>query len=487
MRKYYFLSFILVIVSLNSDAQLRNSIWQMGYNGGGAAYQFNFQSGALSIQTVSRPMNFGRTNSGISSEQGDLLFYTNGVYVANAMHDTMLNGSGLNPGSGLIPPITGGLRVPQGTLIVPDVGNQNQYYIFHLVTNVYNNLIADALFYTKVDMSLDGGLGAVTQKNVVLRVDSFDPGELVATKHANGRDWWVISHQHLTNLYIKYLVEPTGISGPYYQNIGVNKYLAGQAVFSEDGLTYASYDNTNGLEVFAFDRCTGVFSKYRHINMLDGLVGAGVSFSPNSRYIYVSSNLYIYQFDLLAANFSNYDTVAVWDGFFSLTSPYATNFFNQVLGPDGRIYINSFNSVHHIHVIAQPDLPGLSCNVQQHSVFLPGYNQTVPNFPNYYLGRQVGSICDTVAPVGIVESQSLADLEVYPNPASQEFTFDLEWGESVKVSIFDVVGKDVSSQVSVTPSLSSVLVKNNKLPNGIYYVEVKSAQRTLVGKVILQQ
>jgi hypothetical protein len=40
-------------------------------------------------------------------------------------------------------------------------------------------------------MRLNGGLGAVTQKNVQLQ--SFQQVDCInAVKHGNGRDWWVI-------------------------------------------------------------------------------------------------------------------------------------------------------------------------------------------------------------------------------------------------------------------------------------------------------
>ena len=33
-------------------------------------------------------------SSSISDSNGNLLFYTNGIYIANANHDTMMNGNG---------------------------------------------------------------------------------------------------------------------------------------------------------------------------------------------------------------------------------------------------------------------------------------------------------------------------------------------------------------------------------------------------------
>src|SRR5690606_12562654 len=51
-----------------------------------------------------------------------------------------------------------------------------------------------------------------------------------------------------------------------------------------------------------FDRCTGTLydTKMKVVNHSFGM-GMGVSFSPNSRYLYMCNRQYIYQYDLQAA------------------------------------------------------------------------------------------------------------------------------------------------------------------------------------------
>lgn len=476
---------LLMFLSVNAFSQHRNAIWQMGSIGGGTPFQFDFSSGSLVIQPFYRIMNINRTNSSICSETGDLLFYTNGIFVANALHDTMFNGSGLNPGSGTTSYNYIGSTLPQAAIILPDIADTNQYYIFHLVSNQYNNLIADNLFYTKVDMSLHGGLGAVTQKNVILTTDAFAPGELVATKHANGRDWWLISHLHLSGKFLKYLIDLNGVHGPFVQTIGVSKIYSGQAAFSQDGSLFASYDNTNGLEVFAFNRCNGELSKYRHVDILDGLFGAGVSISPNSRYIYVSSNLYLYQFDILSANFSDYDTVAVYDGFYSFVPPKATTFYHQALASDGKVYINSFGDVHHLSIINNPDLPGLNCNVQQHSILMPGSSRSMPSFPNYYLGPLIGSPCDGSTPVNSIDQDESLTINVYPNPSDKRF--NIEWSghdDLIDVLIFDISGRKIECSWTSDLPDNSISVKVESINSGVFFVKARTASQTYSGKVV---
>ncbi len=47
-------------------------------------------------------------------------------------------------------------------------------------------------------------------------------GGLSVTKHANGRDWWVIVKKHYKNKFYKFLLTPLGIQSMGYQLIGLD-------------------------------------------------------------------------------------------------------------------------------------------------------------------------------------------------------------------------------------------------------------------------
>lgn len=57
-----------------------------------------FDSVSYQFQTEYRKMSFDGTQGNICDAQGNFLMSSNGVWIANATNDTMLNGSGLNPG-----------------------------------------------------------------------------------------------------------------------------------------------------------------------------------------------------------------------------------------------------------------------------------------------------------------------------------------------------------------------------------------------------
>jgi hypothetical protein len=149
----------------------------------------------------------------------------------------------------------------------------------------------------------------------------------------------------------------------------------------------------------------------------------GVAFSPSSRFLYVSRWDSIFQYDLHAPDLvASEEVVAVYDGFLGdFNRP--TRFFNLLLAPDNRIYCSVSNAnSRYMHVIENPDVAGVACSVQQHSIVLPVFNMfLVPNLPYYRLYDADGSPCDTLGingpPLSTRPLVHSPDLRLYPNPA----------------------------------------------------------------------
>jgi hypothetical protein len=160
----------------------------------------------------------------------------------------MPNGDTLNPGNVFngYCDIDGpaGYPVYMGILSLPIPAHKDRYLLFHL-NSIYLQDVGSIpfnLFCTEVDMRLDGGKGAVVKKNVPLISDTLALGFMTATRHANGRDWWIIVPEHQSNLYYLLRLTPDGISEIKKQKIGyVTEWRnwTGQAVFSPDGSKYA--------------------------------------------------------------------------------------------------------------------------------------------------------------------------------------------------------------------------------------------------------
>ncbi len=475
----------LILFSLKNFSQGINNLWLSGYQTvafpwGGSILDFN--GGSINMTYETRPIFFTGTNGVIADHNGNLLFCSNGVYIANATYDTMANGSGLNPSYYTTYRDSLGLAIPQGNIIIPTPGDTNKYYLFHETSEDYGNTDCSLnLFYSVIDMSMGGGLGFVIQKNQVLFSDSLLCGRLTACKHSNGRDWWLISHKFNSDIYYKFLITPFGILGPFSQNIGAFRDITfGQLAFSPNGKKFAYYEPTGDLDIMDFDRCTGTFSNVVHVDFNDSAFGGGVSFSPNSNVLYVSSLNYIYQFDLTSANIiGSQITVAVYDGFYSIWPPSTTTFNLAQLAPDGKIYIVSGNSVVDIHVINFPDSLGSTCDICQHCIHLPSLNKgTLPNHPNYFLGAETGSVCDSLTYI-LKNENSVLNFKIYPNPAIIEnitFTY-APLPETSEITIFNIDGKNVAE--FHLPQWSSVQhVKLPKLSSGIYLARFASKMIT---------
>ena len=74
-----------------------------------------------------------------------------------------------------------------------------------------------------------------------------------------------------------------------------------------------------------------------------------------------------------------------------------------------------------LHVIHQPDLPGVACDLRQHDFKTPTYIlQHFSNFPNFRLFDEPGSPCDTLGVDGYVAVDEIEngqdEVYVFPNP-----------------------------------------------------------------------
>jgi len=407
----YILGGLFLTLTFTITAQKHDYIWLTGYSSipdnmeyGGSVIDFNTEPPDLYYEF--RDMNLQRTNASICDTSGNLLFYTNGIFIANAIHEQMENGGGLNPGEFTNEFADNGLPTVQGALFLPYPESDSLYILLHLARDwsgiVSPNTYVRRFYYSLIDHQLDNHRGGVIDKNHLLIADTLNLGKLCAVKHANGRDWWSIIQEYYTNQFYRILINPEGVHLQESQLLEDSIYSgAGQVVFSPDGTKFVQYIIKNAplghlIYIYDFDRCTGQLSNPVFINFVDSeMIAAGAAISPNSRYLYISALRYIYQYDLWADDIAaTKDTVAIYDGFMS---PFATAFYLAQLAPDGKIYINAPNGVDVMHVINNPDLPGDSCDVCQHCVQLPTYNAfSMPNFPNYRLGALDGSPCDTL-------------------------------------------------------------------------------------------
>ena len=436
MKWYKLIISIIVILwaVTNCYCQKNDYIWLQGYDsfGGfdstqGLNYgnpKFDFNYSPIKITRDSLAINFLWTNTSYCDSDGNLLFYTNGTYIANSNDDTIENSDSLNWGFWLEynDPQHGseGYSIKEGVYALQNLTNSSQYYIIHSLVDSGGDC-GGGVLCTLLDMSLNNGKGKVIYKNQFLINDKIG-GSFAVTRHANGKYWWIIVQKKNTNCYYRILLDESGphvlpdsvCAGAIYSTSDF-----GPMNFSQDGSRLLTLGYQAGLNVFDFDRCTGNISNPLTISypfLVDSnWAGGGVSTSPNSRYLYVCLTYYLFQYDLWADNVpASLDTIAYFDGF---SAPFYSDFFTSQNAPDGKIYISCGNSDTVYHVINNPDAKGSLCNFVQHGIHLPALSWGLPCFPNYRLGALPNS-CDTTIGINEVTTSKEQIIKVYPNPAN---------------------------------------------------------------------
>ena len=163
--RYIYLISCFFIVSI-SNAQNHDFIWLTGYSSNPIDSSFggstiDFLSTPPDIYYEYRDMYFYPTNASSCDSTGNLLFYTNGIYVANRLNAPMDNGNGLNPGAHADANIDEGYILSQGAMILPFPEHNSLYYLFHLDLIVPEDnegivLSSRHFHYTLIDMSKNG-------------------------------------------------------------------------------------------------------------------------------------------------------------------------------------------------------------------------------------------------------------------------------------------------------------------------------------------
>jgi gliding motility-associated-like protein len=386
--RFQVFTILLFLLSIQAHSQWQNNLWtgKQAYNwnfGVAAGISFNstppvalpdsaIEAGLVNPVNPINEATYIEGSGSISDADGNLLFYTNGATLWNADNEVMLNGGGLmgNPSS------------TQSSMIVQAPGNPGKYYVFSI-----NG--ADppfGAFYSEVDMSLDGGLGAVTSnKNIKIADDIAE--KVSAVHHANGVDVWVVIHSIATNEFKSFLVSESGVNTtPVTSNAGYG-FLGGVGAmkFSPDGNTIATttlYFSLYKVELFTFNKVsgtiTGLIATLDATDMPGELYGCyAVEFSPNSKLLYASTVVTgrIFQFDLATGNEPDIKASIMVIG--TATTP--TN-QNMQLAPDGKIYIahgdfgveiDPYVPVHStLNVIEYPNNHGLASGYTEEAVDL---------------------------------------------------------------------------------------------------------------------
>jgi hypothetical protein len=422
----------------------------------------------------------------------------------------MENGDSLQPGKiyehNCCP--SQGFGITQGSLIIPK-GSDHQYYVFtptitdSMYTYWNSNPFGDGRFpynllqYHVVDIYANSGMGKVVKKNVKIleNVELCKTG-MMACKHANGYDWWLLKQgANTNNIYTFFVTKDTVILDTiqtFPEPVFGYYDLRGQSCFNSDGSKYAfasggGYLNNNGARLFIadFDRCHGILSNVKEIKVpydstltildtiwqaYDSLI-TGISFSPNDSFLYVSRRYNIYQNNLYET-----DSLLAW---YHVKQGPDTTFlqfaqYGQLqLGVDGRIYIGKIGGTGNSNsVIDKPNIKGAGCDFCRKCLRMDTtqwYTQSFANMPNFNMPKK--------EPCWPLHNQQVNGehhtWDFYPNPAQQQIV--INHAQNKLKILYNMVGQAV---VSTTNDI----IELRALQRGVYYLFCEG----VVKKVIIE-
>ncbi len=479
------------IVSLSAQSGYGNK-WLFGRQySRGTLLDFG-AAGLVLDSTFQKDMYLNATGIVMCDSVGDLQFYSNGCYISNASGEKIKNSDGMGLGYFQSYCNGGGVPIRQALLAVPKPKTLDNYSLFYVdlqpvFDSVYFPVAPTHLYYAEVDMQAEQGKGAVIQKHIEIVNDTLAMSSITATKHENGSDWWIICPEKLSNCYWTILLAQNGIDTIFKQCTGKiwDDNDAVQLCFSPKGNRMVRGNDTNGLQILDFDSATGALSKpYVASLALDTFSWhySGTAFSPNSRFLYLSSGRKLWQYDLLASDIEQ-SRVLIGERTTQLGVP-STSILSMMLAPDGKIYVGGTTSFNHLHVIHQPNCKGLACNFEQYAVDLTIQSVfTMPNHPNFINWPQ-----DTAVTClsGLDEPRSFEpyEVQVSPNPVVDVLNVIIPLGLGVQDGLYQIVDMNGRTVLDGQHYTAEYPIFVSELPKGIYWLRIVSDQRVGLVKFV---
>lgn len=351
--------FLILLFQFALVAQSEGKIWYFGTHAG-----LDFSTSPPSV-ILDGQINTLEGTATISDENGELLFYTDGIEVFTREHTVMPNsmdGLGGDPSSA------------QSAIVVPHPSNSDLYYLFTVSAYIHSEV-----FYSIIDMSLNGGLGDVIADSKAISVLEETGEYIQAVPSADKTFWWVLLHKSGTSDYYAYKLTSEGLDleNPVISSTGTTSGTNGDIGFIKfnnlgNKLVRTSYIH-NHFNISDFDNATGVVSNSLHFPVY---AAYGAEFSPNNRFLYISafSSMGLKQYDLDAGS-----TVSEIQSSAYTYNHTATGALQ--IAPDGKIYSSRYGA-QALDVIHSPNQQGSTATFELNGQTLGGASAQLglPNF-----------------------------------------------------------------------------------------------------------
>ncbi len=485
---------------------------------------------------INRSLHLQDSENYLANESGDLQFATNGCVIVDNQGRVIPDSFGLlskfstqscseltkeNGQTVYIQSAT----PTQRSCSIPNKSKPDDYTVFNLGINKLQNWdnikgYNDVIIYTQINKDFDNHQFKVYYEGLIQLPEAFVPG-LKLVKHADGESWWLIVPSRKAGSFVSIHISKDGL--PIEQQISLPEYpyptfLGGsdlqpiigiKMAISHDGTKLASLDVFKGnIVLYKINRCNGMIYNPIKVYQMEGhdstnyfwpLTYSGMSFSPNSRYLYAGLWHEELQFDTEADDIASSKYIVAKEYTYKIdfdttgfnVPDYAflptIDFFDNYLTPSGKIIISGSNkniTNNWYAIIEDPDKSGVDCNFNlfgfksHYAAFTPA-----PNIPNFDLGPLPPGYC----------TQSNADAEIESKNVDGSIVISVKniplGTKRVCLKIYDTLGRLLTIEcfdvIPFQDYSKEIVLDHSYLPPACYVATAEFDTGGFVSKKVL--
>ena len=262
----------------------------------------------------------------------------------------------------------------------------DKYYFFNYKAVAQG----DSLFYSIIDISLSGGLGAVTQKNIFIG-KNYTEGMTISHQMRNGCRWLIVPGRNNNLLTVSaFLISNTGISPPIVLDtytMSSSPMMPREIELSKDNKklclsTFTMDQNDSDVIVYDFDLESCTLSNRQVFEVSRDYV-LGIEFSPDATKVYYQTN---------SSSTSTLGRIELSNGTNQIIDNTRDKYNSDPeLARNGKIYVGCNFTDSYISEIGDPNNSN-PANVQytRHSILVDP-SGCRPGFPNMIDGEPPGT------------------------------------------------------------------------------------------------
>lgn len=395
MKTYSLILFFLLQASL-VFSQKESANWYFGENAG-----VSFNTGSP-VPLLNGKLVTSEGCATISDPNGNLLFYTDGVSVWDRRHEVMPNGEGL----------LGHSSSTESALIIPKPGSKSRFYIFTIDQPSFflkDRPEINGVNYSEVDLALNNGYGDIVDSVKNIHLITYNTNDFLENKykstekitavtHSDGSSIWVTTY--FMDRFYSFLVDINGVNSnpiistvqqsvrPIFNDDGANISAIGYLKISPNGkkIAIAHSSTTVGsprtgrkksgkVLLYDYNNSNGTVTNQQEI--LSGAYPYGIEFSPNSKLLYVTNNVFNASDMFVESNLFQYNLENSNVASSRITISTTQNIAGALqLAIDGKIYRAGYRvglgSGLDLSVINFPNNSGNSTSYSENSISLGG-------------------------------------------------------------------------------------------------------------------